>query len=73
MDLPVARAFDLIELAIEEEQKESMFRLYLSDRPNMDKKSFLTFNQYYEKYKPKKIINDNRPKEQIIDELLKGR
>ena len=73
MDLPLPRAFSLIELAQEEETKEVMFRLYLSDRPNMDKKTFMTFKEYYEKYKPKNIVVDKRSKEQILEELLKAR
>ena len=73
MDLPLPRAFSLIELAQEEETKEVMFRLYLSDRPNMDKKTFMTFKEYDEKYKPKNIVVDKRSKEQILEELLKVR
>ena len=70
MDLPLPRAFSLIELAQEEETKEVMFRLYLSDRPNMDKKTFMTFDEYYKKYRPKRIITDNRSKDDIMAELL---
>ena len=70
MDLPLTRAFSLIELAQEEETKEAMFRLYLSDRPNMDKKTFMTFDEYYKKYKPKRIVSDNRSKDEIMAELL---
>ena len=70
MDLPLTRAFSLIELAQEEETKEAMFRLYLSDRPNMDKKTFMTFDEYYTKYKPKRIVSDNRSKDEIMAELL---
>ena len=73
MDLPLPRAFSLIEMAQEEETREVMFRLYLSDRPNMDKKTFMTFKEYYEKYKPKNIVVDKRSKEQILEELLKAR
>jgi hypothetical protein len=36
----------------------------------MDKKTFMTFNEYYEKYKPKNVIADNRSMDEIMAELL---
>ena len=70
MDLPLPRAFSLIELAQEEETKEAMFRLYLVDRPNMDKKTFMTFAEYYDKYHKPKAKLDNRTDEEIMAEIL---
>lgn len=70
MDLPLPRAFSLIELAQEEETKEAMFRLYLVDRPNMDKKTFMTFNEYYNTYHTPKVKLDTRSDDEIMAELL---
>lgn len=67
MDLPYERALKLIEHAMEEEQKEFIFRLYLVDKHQM--KKFMTFSDYYEKYRPTKYEIDNRPKDEIIKEV----
>lgn len=68
MDLPLPRAFELIELAQEEETKEAMFRMYLVDRHNM--KKFMTFQEYYDTYHTPKVKLDQRSEEELMAELL---
>lgn len=60
----------LIKKAAEEEDRELFFRLYLVDRPNMSKKDFLTFTEYYEKYHQPKVKTDYRTEDEIMAELL---
>ena len=70
MKLPIYRALNLIAVAQEEETKEAIFRLYLVDRPYMDKKNFETFEKYYEKRVVKPFKIDNRSEEEIMAEIL---
>ena len=68
--MSIPRSVTLINKAQEEETREALFRLYLADRPNMTEKTAMTFNQYYDKHKPKNIILDNRSDEEIMAEIL---
>lgn len=60
----------LIDKAIEEEEREQYFRLYLCDRPNLKDK--LSFNEYLMKIDYKKHAKysmDNRSTEDIMSEI----
>lgn len=63
----------IINKAFEEKEKEELYHMYLAILPNFDKKTYLTFEQFYTKYraKPKeKPKLDNRSEEEIMQEIL---
>lgn len=71
LDLPLEDAISLLNHAIEEEQKERFYQLWLVRYPNYDKNSFETFGDFYEKYKPQKVQYDMRSKDTLMAEILK--
>lgn len=70
LKLPLKRATKLILKAQEEETKEYAFKIYLASYPNMDKKNFKSFNDFWEEIKPKKIEIDKRSEDEIMKEIL---
>lgn len=64
------KATKLIAQAQTEETREYVLKFYLTDRPNMDKKNFKTFNQYCDEMIPKKVTLDNRSQDEIMQEIL---
>jgi len=68
--VPVTDVLKLIERAIDEEEKEQLYRLWLAKYPLYDKETFETFNEFYDKCKPKKITYDQRDKDDIMTEIL---
>lgn len=70
LKLPLKRAIKLIEVAKEKEIEEYFYRLWLVRYPNYDKNNFETFDEFYEKNKPKKIVKDTRSKDEIMKEIL---
>ena len=70
MKLPLHNALRLIKRAQEEETKEYFFRIYLVQLPNMDEKTYKSFNQFYDDIKPKNIEIDTRSKDDIMNEIL---
>jgi len=52
-DMPIGWAMRLIRKAIEEKAEARAWQLYCSAYPNMDKKHFKTFEQFYPRSKPK--------------------
>lgn len=71
--LPIKRAIKLIEYAQKEENKEYYLRHYLTVYPNMDKKTYKPFEKVYEEIlgSQKKVIYDDRPIDEIMEELSK--
>lgn len=57
--------------AKKQEDKEYLFRHYLMIYPNMDKKTYKSFEQYYQEIIPNKVILDERPMDEIMNEILK--
>ena len=53
-DMPIGWAMRLIRKAIEEKAESRAWQLYCSAYPNMDKKHFKTFEQFYPKKKKPK-------------------
>lgn len=70
MRLPLHKAVKQIEFAKEEETREYAFRIYLASYPNMDKKNFITFNEFYENLRPRKVVMDTRSQEEIMEEII---
>lgn len=64
------RGVALLRFAQDQEEKEVLFRYYLTVMPYFDKKNYLTFEQYCEQNRPTKVVLDNRPLEEIMDELM---
>ncbi|MBW8384248.1 MAG: hypothetical protein K0M69_17225 [Youngiibacter sp.] len=57
-------------MAREEETRESLFRIYLAGYPNYTKDTYETFDQFYEKCRPKIIQIDTRSKAEIMSEIM---
>jgi hypothetical protein len=71
MELPLHRSMKLIEIAEEEEIKTQMYQFYLQHTPIIKgTEKFMPFDEYYEKYKPQRIVTDNRSKDDLISEAL---
>ena len=61
----------IINKAEEENTKEYLYRMYLALLPNFDKKTYMTFNQFYEKHKPKPLPKlDRRSEDELMDEIM---
>lgn len=60
---------NIIRKAMEEDTKEYAFRIYVAVLPNMDKKNFKTFNEYWESIRPKQDVMDTRSTDEIMDEI----
>ena len=71
--LDLKRGIKLLQFAQEQEEKEVLFRYYLTVMPYFDKKNYVTFEQYCEQNRPTKVALDNRPLEEIMDELMKSK
>lgn|GEM_PF-3023803 len=70
LKLPLKRATKLIVKAQEEETKEYYYRWWLVRYPLYDKKTYESFEEFYDKVKPKKIKIDNRSEDEIMSEIL---
>jgi wyosine [tRNA(Phe)-imidazoG37] synthetase (radical SAM superfamily) len=68
--LPLKRGIKLLKKAMEEDTKEYAYRIYLAAYPNMDKKNFKTFNEFWEETKPQNVIIDTRSEDEIMEEIL---
>ena len=55
---------------MEEDTKEYAFRIYLSAYPNMDKKNYKSFNEFWNEIKPQSIVFDTRSEEKIMEEIF---
>lgn len=63
------RAMQLIEKAREEETKEYYYRWWLVRYPYYKANDYESFEQFYERAKPQKIVIDLRSKEEIMSEM----
>ena len=64
---------ELYQKAVIEKERETLFQLYLCDRPNMDSKTNMSFIDYYEKYRTinfAKAVKCDKTEEEIIAESL---
>jgi hypothetical protein len=41
----------------------------LAAYPNMDRKTFKTFNEFYENLRPRKVVMDMRSQDEIMEEI----
>lgn len=64
------RSVKLINKAVEEEQREYFYKIWLVRYPEYNEDNYESFEEFYEKYKPGQIIEDNRTKDEIMEELL---
>lgn len=68
--LGLKQVMELIEVAVEQEEKEHLFREYLAFRPHFTKDEYKSFNEYYEKHKAIKPSQvDTRSTDEIMAEL----
>ena len=69
--MSIYRASKLIDKAEEENHRENIYQLYINVYPHFTEKSFLNFEEFYEKFKPQKQTIDTRSKDEILSEILK--
>jgi hypothetical protein len=55
---------------MDEDTKEYAFRIYLAQYSNMDKKTYISFNEFWDNIKPKKAVLDTRNKDDIMQDIL---
>lgn len=67
--LPLRRAVKLINKARKLEDRETMFRYYLTILPRMEK--VISFEQFVEENTPRKVIIDTRSQDEIMADILK--
>jgi hypothetical protein len=72
MKLPLSHAIKLLETAREQEMREKLYRLWLARYPLYTKDNYETFDDFYEKANPAKIVIDTRSKDEIMAEILGG-
>lgn len=70
LKLPLKRAIKLIRKAEEEEKLEYYYRLWLVRYPSYNKSNYESFEEFYEKVRPKEIKIDNRTEDEIMQEIL---
>jgi len=70
MRMPYQRAIKLIERALEKETEEFYYRLWLARYPNYTPETYETFQEFYDKARPKKIEYDMRDKDELMSEIL---
>lgn len=64
------RSVKLINKAVEEEQREYFYKIWLVRYPEYNEDNYESFEEFYDKYKPKKIVQDNETKDEIMEEIL---
>lgn len=68
---PYKRAKKLIKKAQEKQTEETLFSVWLALLPNYDKKTYKTFGDFYDEYKPKDPAEmDMRSKDELMAEIL---
>jgi len=70
--MPLVRVIKLVEKARDEERREIFYRLWLVRYPNYTKDTYESFDDFYEKMSPKKIVYDTRSKDELMEEILKN-
>jgi hypothetical protein len=70
LHLPIKRGINLLKKAMDEDTRDYAFKIYLAAYPNMDKKNFKTFNEFWEEAKPQNIVIDTRNEDEIMKEIL---
>lgn len=69
--MPINHAIKLISHAKKKEDKEYLFRHYLMIYPNMDKKTYKSFEDYYEENtRIQNVKYDNRNIDELMEDIL---
>ena len=55
LKMPIKEAMEQIKIAVEEEQKELLYRQWLMYLPNMNKETYMGFAEFYKESQPKEI------------------
>lgn len=71
LKMPLKDAIEIINHAMEQEQKEYYYRFWLVRYPGYTEKNFETFEDFYDKYRPKKVQYDTRSKDEIMQDIMK--
>jgi len=69
MNLEMVEFLKLIRKALEKREEERLWDMWVSVYPNMDKKNFITFSEFYEKQRTQKIVNTQKTKEELLSEV----
>lgn len=70
MQMKLSESLKLLEKASDEDRREYAYRLWLARYPQYTEKTYESFDEFYEKIYPPKVIYDVRPKEELMNELL---
>lgn len=68
--MPLSHAMKLIAHGLEEEKRAQYYQWWLARYPMYTKDDYESFDEFYEKVQPKPISLDQRPKDEIMAELL---
>lgn len=69
LKLPIRQAVKLLEKGTEERDNERLFQMYILDRQRMDQKTYMSFTEYCERIKGVQQPINNRPKDELMEEL----
>jgi len=70
LGLPIKQAIKLITYAKDQEDKEYLFRHYLMIYPSMDKKTYISFDKYYDDAIRPQAKLDTREMDDIMSEIM---
>jgi hypothetical protein len=70
MGLPLKRSAKLIKKAQEEIRKEAGYQWWLARYPLYTKDTYETFEEFYDKLHPQKVVYDMRSKDEIMQDIL---
>lgn len=68
MHMDFKDAVKLINEATEDERKEKYWQMYVSCYPHFRKENIISFEEFYENSKPKKI--DTRSKDEVMRDIM---
>ena len=69
MNLDILEFLQFVKKALEKREEERLWNMWVSVYPSMDKKSFIQFNDFYEKQRTKKVENTQKTKEEMLSEV----
>ena len=71
--LSVCHLYRLVLKAKEQTERDEIYKLYIAVYPMFDKKTFQSFNEFQEQFKPKVKYNETRSTDDLMNELLNGK
>lgn len=72
-NMSVSHLSMLVKKAVEQSQRDEVFKLYVSIYPHFTKGKELTFNEFNDMFKPKEKYTTNKSVDEIMNELQNER